>query len=117
MYREALELIRKINEMYSAGALLKVVGMKRNKTSIGSDEIVPIEPREMDLFLNIANEDEVVRFSQYKKEGERVQIIGGPLSGLDGIVIKANPRKKRLKVGVNLLGETQVIDLGAELVV
>ena len=116
MYREALDLIKKVNGNYASAALLKVVGMHRDGKSIGSDEIHPIETREIDLFLNIASENEVVRFSQYRKEGDKVQIVSGPLAGREGIILKTNPRKKRIKVGVKLLGEMQVIDLGAEMI-
>jgi len=115
-YHEALDISRKVGEMCSSISFLKVVGMYRSDKSIGSDEIVPILNHEMDLFLNMTDEREVVQFSQYKKEGEKVQIISGPLSGREGIIIKINPRKKRIKVGVNLLGEIQVIDLGAEMI-
>jgi transcriptional antiterminator NusG len=116
LYREAIELSRKINGICSSVSLLKVVGMHKNDKSIGSDEIAPILNHEMDLFLNITDDQEVVQFSQYKKEGDKVQIICGPLSGREGIIIKINPRKKRIKIGVNLLGEMQILDLGAEMI-
>jgi len=116
LYQEGLELTRKLNGMCSSAALLKVVGMHKNPKSIGSDEIVPVMNDEMDMFLNMTNDNEVVEFSQYKKTGDKVQIICGPLSGREGIILKINPRKKRVKVGVNLLGQVQVIDLGAEMI-
>ncbi|MDH4200429.1 MAG: antiterminator LoaP [Spirochaetia bacterium] len=116
IYREALDIARKINETFSSAALLKVVGMYRGAKSIGSDEILPIQNHEISLFLEIASENEIVQFSQYKKVGDKIQIIGGPLAGLEAIILKINARKKRVRVGVELMGQTQMIDLGAEMI-
>ena len=116
LFREAMELSRKLNSICATASLLKVVGMHKNQNSIGSDEIMPIMNQEIDLFLNITDDQEIVHFSRYKKEGDKVQIVCGPLSGREGIIIKINPRKKRIKVGIQLLGEIQIIDLGAEMI-
>lgn len=117
MYVQAVEIVKKINEVFSTSALLKVVGMTSDKELCGSSELIPIQNHEMDLFLGITNDNEVVEFSKYKKAGDKIKIINGPLSGFEGIVLKLNARKKRVKVGVELFGQTQVIDLGAEMVV
>jgi transcriptional antiterminator NusG len=116
MYYEAIEMVKNINGMFSGVTLLKVVGMTKDKNSCGSDEITPIRDQEIDLFLEITNQEEVVEFSTYKKTGDKIKIISGPLTGLEGIIIKLNARKKRVKVGVELLGQMQIIDLGAEMV-
>ena len=48
-------------------------------------------------------------------EGNQIQIVSGHLKGQEAKVVKVDPRKKRIKVEVSLLGRLHKIDLAAEM--
>lgn len=52
----------------------------------------------------------------YLKQGMRVQIIEGPLTGATGIIWRKKPSQRRLVVGVELLGRAVAVDLEEEAV-
>jgi len=48
----------------------------------------------------------------YLKEGMKVRVVNGPLSGLEGILIKAKPNKHRLILSVDLIQESVSVEIG-----
>ena len=77
---------------------------------------VPIRQCEMELLLTLTREGETIGFSEIYKEGDKIQVIKGPLKGLEGIIEKCDRRKKRVKVVLEFLGELRKVDLGAYMV-
>lgn len=47
----------------------------------------------------------------YLTAGKRVRIVGGPLSGLEGIVVRAKGKKSRIVVSVEFLHRSVAVDL------
>src|SRR5690348_1584725 len=47
----------------------------------------------------------------YLTAGKRVRIVGGPLSGLEGIVVRAKGKKSRMVVSVEFLHRSVAVDL------
>lgn len=47
----------------------------------------------------------------YLREGRRVRIAAGPLSGLDGILVRARPQKGLLVLSVNLLQRSVAVEV------
>ena len=77
---------------------------------------VPIRQEEMELFLALTRQGETIDFSEIYKEGDKIQVIKGPLKGLEGIIEKCDRRKKRVKVALEFLGQIRKVDLGAFMV-
>ena len=114
--REAVELVKRINDNSATAILYNVVGMSDKENSIGSDALTPVNKDEMDALFDLTQGEEVVPFSSYYKEGSRLKIISGPLKGLEALLVKVNARKNRIKVAVDLFGERHFVDLGASMV-
>ena len=90
----------------------KILGSdyKNNK-----EPIRHISDKEMDHILFLTKNDDVVDFSTYLKEGQKVKIISGPLKGYETIIKKINPRKKRITISLNIFGVNKNIDVGGEM--
>ncbi|MBF0207635.1 MAG: KOW motif-containing protein [Oligoflexia bacterium] len=78
------------------------------------DHLLPIEEIEMRPILFLTRGGNIVKFSQFYKIGQKVRVINGPLEGLEGIIRRVNPRKKRITVSLRMLGVERLIDLGGE---
>ena len=52
----------------------------------------------------------------YFSENSRIIVVDGPLSGLEGNIVKVNKRKKRAKIKLDLYDDSFTIDLGFELI-
>jgi transcriptional antiterminator NusG len=47
----------------------------------------------------------------YLKEGMRVRVVNGPLIGIEGILLKTQPKKNRLVLSVDLLKESVSVEI------
>jgi transcriptional antiterminator NusG len=53
-----------------------------------------------------------VRFN----ENDRIEVIDGPLAGMEGRIVRVDRRKGRARVKLDLYDDSFAIDLGIELV-
>jgi transcriptional antiterminator NusG len=53
----------------------------------------------------------------YFDDNSRIVVISGPLSGLEGRIVKADKRKGRAKIKLDLYGDSFFIDLAFEVLV
>ncbi|MCX7920942.1 MAG: antiterminator LoaP [Clostridia bacterium] len=83
--------------------LVRILSDKSEPLEINKDEISVISK----LICN----DEIVGTSNVLIDGSRVEVIDGPLLGLDGLIESIDKRKGRAKVRLNLLGEPRVVEL------
>ena len=81
-----------------------------------NQDIVPLQSRDLELVLHfikyvgpLAGKSKV-----YFDENSRIAVISGPLSGLEGRIIKADKRKGRAKIRLDLYGDSFSIDLAFE---
>jgi transcriptional antiterminator NusG len=51
----------------------------------------------------------------YFDENDRIVVIDGPLKGLEGQIVKVNRRKERVKVRLDMCGDSFQLDLGIEI--
>ena len=79
-------------------------------------EPVRIPRKEIEVFSHLFDEEDVIQESDIFMEGDRVTIINGPLTALEGKILKVDKRKKRARVLISFLGEERVIDLGINLI-
>ena len=84
-----------------------------------NQDIVPLQNRDLELVLHfIRNVGPLAgKSSVYFDENSRIVVISGPLSGLEGRIIKADKRKGRAKVKLDLYGDSFTIDLAFEVLV
>ncbi len=113
VYSEALELTRKLNQYGSQNILYKILGLSAGSDKHGSDTVTPVSAGEMAQIRELAGENDIVSFSSYVKEGQKVRIINGPLKGMDALIVKVNARKRRIRVALDLFGREHTVDLGA----
>ncbi|NLG89220.1 MAG: antiterminator LoaP [Clostridiaceae bacterium] len=79
-------------------------------------EPVRIPRNEIEVFSHLFDEEDVIQESDIFMEGDRVTIINGPLTALEGKIIRIDKRKGRARVLISFLGEERIIDLGINLI-
>jgi transcriptional antiterminator NusG len=76
----------------------------------------PISEDDMDIILALTRYGEIIDFSELYKEGEKIRVKKGPLEGLEGIILKYDNRKKRVKVMIKILDHEKKVDLGVHMI-
>lgn len=112
---EARDIVGSLRNLGGQPGVIRMTGVTIDKQSTGSDLVQPVSEDEMEVILELTKENEEVGFSSYMFEGNQIQIVSGPLKGQEAKVVKVDPRKKRIKVEVSLLGRLHKIDLAAEM--
>ncbi|NLM11743.1 MAG: antiterminator LoaP [Clostridiaceae bacterium] len=79
-------------------------------------EPVQIPKREIEVFSHLFDEEDTIQESDIFMEGDKITIISGPLTSLQGRILKVNKRKGRARVLLDFLGEERVIDLGVNII-
>jgi transcriptional antiterminator NusG len=79
-------------------------------------EPVRIPDCEIKVFSHLFDKEDIIQESDILMEGEEVSIISGPLTALQGKILKVDKRKGRARVLINFLGEERVIDLGVNII-
>jgi transcription termination/antitermination protein NusG len=67
------------------------------------DRLTAIPDEEMQALEQVATAQQRVLPFPYLKEGQRARITGGPLAGLEGILVEAKPQRGLLVLSVHLL--------------
>lgn len=81
------------------------------------EEILTITEKELKVLKILLGENENnIGISKLYKENEIIRIISGPLSGLEGQIVKLDCRKGRAKVNLSFMNEERIVELGIELV-
>ncbi|RPJ08329.1 MAG: antiterminator LoaP [Spirochaetaceae bacterium] len=78
-------------------------------------EITPIFGKDLELVMHFIRHGEVMEKSQvvFSKD-QKIKILAGPLKGLEGMIVKVDKRKKRIKVRLALYDNAFLIDFGFE---
>ncbi|WP_268747871.1 transcription termination/antitermination NusG family protein [Pelosinus fermentans] len=75
------------------------------------EALVPILNEEKELIQRLMGSDGIVEVSTVVKHDEQLQILNGPLVGLEHIVKKVSHRNRRITVEVSMLDEKRKIEL------
>jgi len=78
-------------------------------------ELLPIPNMEIDPISRLITYGEIIGPSELQEEGGCVHVIDGPLTGMEGRIIKIDRRKGRAKVMMTFLNEARIIDLAVKL--
>lgn len=76
---------------------------------------IPIEEQEVNLLLRLAEDDDPLGLSEVV-EGSNVNVISGPLQGLEGKIIKIDARRYRAKVDISLMGQPRIVELAVNVI-
>jgi transcriptional antiterminator NusG len=75
--------------------------------------ILPLPDDERKLVLHFLSFGEVIRKSQVIfDEQSRIRVVGGPMEGLEGLIVKVDKRKGRAKIRLDLYEDSFLVDLG-----
>jgi len=81
-----------------------------------NQDIAPLQSRDLELVMHFIREvGPLAGKSQvYFDENSRIVVISGPMSGLEGRIVKADKRKGRAKIKLDLYDDSFCIDLAFE---
>ena len=81
--------------------------------------IAPLQNRDLELVMHFIKQvgSMAGKSRVYFDDNSRIVVISGPLSGLEGKIIKADKRKGRAKVKLDLYDDSFSIDLAFEVMV
>jgi transcriptional antiterminator NusG len=78
-------------------------------------EITALFGKDLELILHFIHHGEVMQKSRVVfAPDQKIKIIEGPLKGLEGMIVKVDKRKKRIKVRLALYDNAFLIDFGFE---
>lgn len=94
--------------------LRKVIGLTK---LIGTgDEIVPLVQEEIDLLMKIGTDKQLVEMSSGIIENDRVQILAGPLMGMEGNICRIDRHKRMAYMEIEMFGRTVEMKVGLEII-
>ena len=81
-----------------------------------NQNIMPLQNRDLELILHFIKKVGPLagKSSVYFDENSRIVVLSGPLSGLEGRIVKIDKRKGRAKIKLDLYGDSFCIDLAFE---
>jgi len=78
-------------------------------------EITRLEGVDLELILRFIRHGEVIQKSRvFFTPDQQIKILEGPLKGLEGMIVKVDKRKRRIKVRLALYDSAFLIDFGFE---
>ncbi|MGB4388949.1 MAG: antiterminator LoaP [Caldicoprobacterales bacterium] len=95
-------------ELKRVPGLIKILGDEKEPVEVLEDE--------MAILLALTDSSDLIGFSQLYKQGDNIRVHDGPLKGLEGIIESYNHRKKRVRIRLDVMGQTRFVDLGAHLI-
>jgi transcriptional antiterminator NusG len=107
--RDAMTKTRYV-EMLSVRGIVRVL-------EDGWMRLTPIPDADINAIQRIVESGVAVFPYPLLHHGDRVRVVEGPLSGVEGIFIKASQQKGCLVVTVDLLGRSVAVEIGGEDVV
>jgi transcriptional antiterminator NusG len=82
-----------------------------------NQNVRPLVGRDRELLLHFLQFGEVVERSQVTfDENKRIQVVSGPLKGLEGLIVRVDKRKGRAKIRLDMYKDSFLVDLGFEII-
>ncbi|WP_051585946.1 antiterminator LoaP [Caldanaerobius polysaccharolyticus] len=73
---------------------------------------IPVPDDEMKVVLSLTERSEIIDYSTIIYIGGLVQVVDGPLKGLEGHIVDVDSRKQRARVRIDIMGEPRIVQLG-----
>jgi transcription antitermination factor NusG len=77
----------------------------------GWDRLAIVPEEEIQTICAVLRSRLPIRPHPYLREGQRVRIMRGPLSGVEGIFVDGRPNKGRLVLSVELLQQSVAVEV------
>ena len=77
----------------------------------GWTRLTPVSDAEIDAIRQVVSADVPVYAHEHLEQGDRVEVVDGPLSGLEGLFVQDKPTKGRLVLNVELLGRSVSVEV------
>lgn len=75
--------------------------------------IEPLTPRDREILVHFLSYGEIVQRSKvYFDQDKRIRVVSGPLTGMEGRIVKVDRRKGRARVRLELYEGSFLIDFG-----
>ena len=91
-------------EAYKTRGLVRILGERWDRLDVVPDS-------EIGAIQKVVDSGFAILPYPYLREGQRVRITRGPLADVEGIIVRANPKKGLLVVSVNLLQRSIAVHL------
>lgn len=104
----AKNLEQLINGLKNVIGLTKIIGT--------GDEIVPLTQEEVDLLMKMGKDRQLIEMSSGIIENDKVQILSGPLQGMEGCIRKIDRHKRVAYLEVEMFGRTVEMKVGLEII-
>ena len=77
-----------------------------------NDNINPLCAKDLSVLVHFIGSNDIAESSKvYFDENDRIVVVSGPLSGMEGNIVKVDRRKKRAKVRLDFANEAFHLDL------
>ncbi|MCD8118608.1 MAG: antiterminator LoaP [Lachnospiraceae bacterium] len=97
-------LFLKTSHMEEARILLRRVPRLTKLLGVDEDAIYPLSKEEIDLIYSLCGKEHLAQISDIEiKEGNKVNILSGPLKNLEGKIVKINLHKRVALVRVRFM--------------
>lgn len=78
--------------------------------------LLTVNPDEINVISRLISDGEVIGPSRVYMNGGRVEVVDGPLMGMEGLIESIDKRKGRVKVKFNFVGEPRLVDLSVTMI-
>jgi transcription termination/antitermination protein NusG len=77
--------------------------------------IIPMEGKDKDILVHFLSFGEVMKRSEvFFTSDKKMAVKNGPLMGLEGLIVKVDKRKKRVKLRLEMYRDSYLVDFGYE---
>lgn len=101
--------VRTLMDAYTHLEILKTDSVVRILGSNGKP--IPIPDGQIFAIKALTKSGMAVTPCAYLREGMKVRVVNGPLIGVEGILLKTQPKKHRLVLSVDLLKESVSVEI------
>ena len=105
-----------INAILDLNIIHKVIKTNYVFRLLGRYRPVPIPEKEVEAIKAIVSGDRPYYPWRFLEKGQKVRVIDGPLTGIEGIILERREQKRRLVVGVELFKRSVAVELDDEAV-
>lgn len=103
------EMINELRfELDKISEFTKIVGV--------GDEVIPLYEHEVKFLKKFGNNDHIVEMSKGIIEGDKVNIIEGPMQGFDGRIKKIDRHKRIAIIEIEFFGRKTDVKVGLEII-
>lgn len=96
-------------EICKARGLVRILGERWDRLSV-------VPEAEIDAIQRVLSTELPVMPHPYLREGQRVRIMDGPLTGVEGILVQSKPNKGLLVLSIELLRRSIAVEVDSTLV-